>query len=545
MPIPGVRDQVRRVRVTGRVGDGHAARLTLDRALGTTNLHPPGLPERAIVCVRSVRVAAHAGDLGGSAGRLREVVGGLAAGAARPFREMVGADATAVVFLDEAELLACLARDWRRGESGAWWWVGLLGGTITGEGVERVWLENVPFVAAAVELLRARGEAGEVVRAFAPAFVDALVVALAPAFGSQWGVGATRARMERGSEEARPGGLGEVAAVFLDRTVAPAVVVAVPELERAPRRLIALAVALHRRPDLALATDFPLALEQALTRWSMASRGVPGEPTAMPAGAGPDGWLVEASGRRSAPGPAVWHETAVEPDRAARCGSERAAPASHPVAARNRLEAERRDAAPGFGAEGTDTVAVGGSSGACSAGGLPLPPPLWADPVDSEYAGIFYLVTLALYLEIYGDFTRPLADREGTLPLADFLAALLVEAHGEGVREDPVWTVLALLADRSAELDSLGDAAPGGPLAEWYAEARSGLAGAASSLLGVEPEDALRFLCARRGSITLTAARLEVRFALADHPLAIRMAGLDRNPGWVPAAARVIEFHYV
>jgi hypothetical protein len=55
---------------------------------------------------------------------------------------------------------------------------------------------------------------------------------------------------------------------------------------------------------------------------------------------------------------------------------------------------------------------------------------------------------------------------------------------------------------------------------------------------------ALAFLCRRPGRITLTPVRLRAEFALADHPLAIRVAGLDRDPGWVPALGRVVEFSY-
>jgi len=37
---------------------------------------------------------------------------------------------------------------------------------------------------------------------------------------------------------------------------------------------------------------------------------------------------------------------------------------------------------------------------------------------------------------------------------------------------------------------------------------------------------------------------VDVIFALADLPIEVRLGGLDRNPGWVPAAGRVITFHY-
>ncbi len=66
----------------------------------------------------------------------------------------------------------------------------------------------------------------------------------------------------------------------------------------------------------------------------------------------------------------------------------------------------------------------------------------------------------------------------------------------------------------------------------------------AALALGVEPGTALPFLCCRAGRVALSPTRLEAVFPLATHPLAIRIVGLDRDPGWVPAAGRVIEFHY-
>jgi hypothetical protein len=62
--------------------------------------------------------------------------------------------------------------------------------------------------------------------------------------------------------------------------------------------------------------------------------------------------------------------------------------------------------------------------------------------------------------------------------------------------------------------------------------------------LGVPARTALRFLSRRRGRVALTSTRLDVHFPLATHPLSIRLAGLDRNPGWVPAVGRIIEFQY-
>ncbi|MCW5665809.1 MAG: hypothetical protein KIT35_18420 [Piscinibacter sp.] len=40
------------------------------------------------------------------------------------------------------------------------------------------------------------------------------------------------------------------------------------------------------------------------------------------------------------------------------------------------------------------------------------------------------------------------------------------------------------------------------------------------------------------------AGRVELQFALAGLPLALRFAGLDRDPGWLPAAGSDIRFRF-
>jgi len=42
----------------------------------------------------------------------------------------------------------------------------------------------------------------------------------------------------------------------------------------------------------------------------------------------------------------------------------------------------------------------------------------------------------------------------------------------------------------------------------------------------------------------VTATHVDIFFALDELPIEIRLAGLDRNPGWVPAAGRFIALHY-
>jgi hypothetical protein len=51
-------------------------------------------------------------------------------------------------------------------------------------------------------------------------------------------------------------------------------------------------------------------------------------------------------------------------------------------------------------------------------------------------------------------------------------------------------------------------------------------------------------LCSRQAHIYLTESHLDVTFSLSNLPIEIRRSGLDRNPGWVPAAHRYVVFRY-
>jgi len=59
-----------------------------------------------------------------------------------------------------------------------------------------------------------------------------------------------------------------------------------------------------------------------------------------------------------------------------------------------------------------------------------------------------------------------------------------------------------------------------------------------------ETEDPAPILCEQQGRVSLTATHVDLFFALDASPIEIRFAGLDRNPGWVPAAGRFIAFHF-
>jgi hypothetical protein len=63
--------------------------------------------------------------------------------------------------------------------------------------------------------------------------------------------------------------------------------------------------------------------------------------------------------------------------------------------------------------------------------------------------------------------------------------------------------------------------------------------------LGLPPTaDLAKILCEHHARLFATATHLDIELSLADLPIAIRLSGLDRNPGWVPAAGRFVDFRF-
>ncbi|HEX8137128.1 MAG TPA: hypothetical protein VF544_06015 [Pyrinomonadaceae bacterium] len=105
---------------------------------------------------------------------------------------------------------------------------------------------------------------------------------------------------------------------------------------------------------------------------------------------------------------------------------------------------------------------------------------------------------------------------------------------------------------RAAELSAESGAraeleAEGGPtrLARWlgwlmpYVRARL-----ARALALEKTEELAHVLCEHKARVVCTATHLDVYLSLAQLPIGVRLSGLDRDPGWVPAAGRFIAFHF-
>jgi len=582
-----------RLRLRGAAPDPLAARLRLEALLGAT-ADPPALPPGAVLCLRRLRdplpgaLPLHGHSLRPPSRWARawgEALDAGARGAARPALGAVPAGAEAVVFSDPAELFGCLARDLAAGLAGGrWWWQAVWAGADLRRVLFDAWRAEPELAPPALERLAREDLAAPVLAAFGEGPARDLAAAVAARHGAL-----ALLRALDGDPPAPP-----AAAAPLDALA--------PELARvhAPyeaRTLLAVALLVRRAPALLRGA----ALGPVLSAWRARGReGIVEEKTttpirshapepppapdeAPPARLPPerDHEAALADGAAdlplpSADAPPLPPSSTVEE----RAQAPARPPADEPRTGEAALAAPRLEA-PAAGptepgppapsaAPSTSTRAPAAAAPAPAAPEA-LPPPSLLLALETELGGLFYLVNVALALGLYGDFTTPLEPGIDLSPW-DFVALLGRALLGGDGAEDPVFALLARLSGHAPDAP-LGDgfAPPWAwrPPPGWgaareadAADPRAGAAGRAgvlgwfdwlgelvaarlAPLLGCADRTELAAVLLRRHArVRAGETRVDVELALAELPLAVRLAGLDRDPGWVPAAGRSLYFHF-
>jgi hypothetical protein len=687
---------VRRLRIKGRRLDPLAAQLRLDNLLQTAELHPAWLPTSAIVCLRQLRdplprtlklqnrtVPQSLVWQQAVSAAVHEKI----RGAERPVNAQVSAEATAVIFKDQAELLACLAIDWAQGCLGSrWWWRSLfkdqdVAGLVTG-----AWLEAPQYVPAALELLavkrglklfvgalsadRARFLLREVTRTFAlPELQTALDAGFEEVRRIPAGDRIPGPRIHDASLAAR-------ARAMRSRPAAPWQQLVPESLDQAQglerQCLIGVALTIKRGHAAARSSRFARATLSWLRAFApdeIDGRRISSEPHPGAAVLLQEESRVNAQPEirrlRSSIAPVDWsgHEAldssvpeATQPDRNpvrlfakksshpapetgsqsrgpgvsssslefdTTGGSERKAPSFSPIPSAG----SSQEIVPGTVAQPSLT-SNSPASADNESGAPPLAEELFIKTatnvlqldevrIDTEFGGVFYLINLGIFLELYSDFTAP-NGKNLTLSIFDFVALLGERLMQRQIKDDPVWELLAQLGGRTKP-DAPGEgfeppdewrlpahwleAFPDECQLEWMTKGERlrvkhpagfllldiplsdspakqlkremmvynanqrqlshksvRLSRSGSSLeqwldwivpyvcarlrRALGTADAAQLVCAQRASILSTDVQLEIFFDLSEHPLEIRLAGLDRDPGWVPAAGRFVRFHY-
>lgn len=199
------------------------------------------------------------------------------------------------------------------------------------------------------------------------------------------------------------------------------------------------------------------------------------------------------------------------------------------------------------------------------------PAPLAAMPraIISRHARLLFLVNVLLGDGLYPDFTRP-ADPGFPLSIWRLLGLLGDSLLGPSFRSDPLRTLLDRLGadtpDKYPSSNALAFArdwpVPSVPLAaaanrrwhlrrarqegfaRWFAHYRRSLRWRLARALAVPPALVGRALVQNDGHAVLwvSEANIVVVHRLDGHPVAWRLAGLDRDPGYLPSAGRSLRF---
>jgi len=525
-----------------------------------------GLGHESILCVRRLALPFR---------RSPPVSGALraeASGAARPAGGPVPAGANAVLFADRAELLACLARDWCAGNAGgAWWWTVLFPRNDLGAIVRRVWLNDARPLPAAFARLEAAGLASPFLAKFSPVdlralwqnFVQTFQLQDLAAAWSETGHGKANPAATRRSLDAAPWSAWITPPVSLGMDAARVLITAIL-LERVPAKIRSRSFAREIRAWIQQSTitdhvsgppsnePFPFVEEGSRKSELAPVAGLPADlPSALDQEPILDGERVEPVNRLgreriALPGASNRNSitTARSPNAAAR--KERSTD-DHPEPPRTqkhspKIDEQKSKVAPVRFEEARSAPSIPAAVDECIA----LPAAAAPDCISTAWGGSLYLVNVAIALGYYGDFASPA--RTGlALSLWDFLALLAGRMIGDEFAEDPLSRLFARLSGRAEEEPPAAQFEPpaGEPPAIWLERICHGMQARVLASLGLGDDCDLRDLVLnQQAKIETSPARLDAHFSLADHPIELRLAGLDRDPGWVPAGGRSIYFHY-
>jgi hypothetical protein len=144
--------------------------------------------------------------------------------------------------------------------------------------------------------------------------------------------------------------------------------------------------------------------------------------------------------------------------------------------------------------------------------------------VQTSVGGLWYVVNILVALDWLG--RSPLIT-----PWQQLL--ILSQALLPEIPPDPVWGLLN---------EIVGEPLPDTVVAQWQSEILSHVADYLN--LELELPKPMADYILEPATLYLTRTHIDVVFSLEQIQFDLRIAGLDRDPGWVPELARVIAFHY-
>jgi hypothetical protein len=663
---------ISKLKVAGNPSDALATRLFFERLFTAADFHPPGISQRAIVCIKKINAPPVKNSrfaystLEWEKG-VRESVEKLYRRAFRPSREAVPAQAESVIFEDKSELLACLARDWCCGALAEnWWWRAIFPHLSRAETVAKIWLDAAEFVPFALHFLVQTADAEKFVKRLQPAETIELLQRIVRLFGLDKLESALFQPLEKKEKFEIEAQIKRAGKSFFGSTanlMIPAKFetffknllpdTATSDLSFYQQSLLEIALLLTRSPRVVRSAEFAERIkiyriksdfgktisgrtaaaifgkkknfkesdkpsEKTAKRLPEKSEIQPGQPKQAKS--------ETYVSSESKSGEKKFRKRQIERKKSLDLTSELVVEPEKKQATEKPEKISFEASEPEKRVEKT-AQKVNREKFIKSAAQKELFKDLIEDfeteleyRFQTRFGGVFYLLNLGLYLGLYHDFTESLS-AEIDLNIWDFTALLGLEFLGEEIKTDAVWDFLKFAAQRENDEEfgrGFNQSQDWRVPTEWletfpknqkwfFMETKKRLVirhpegfnivdvarrGVAENQLKNELEiyqnyyseisqagkkdlhsakskkwlknlaeflekrlfQALNLQSARelnailferQADVTVSGTHLEITFGLADLPFEVRLAGIDRNPGWIPAAGKYVYFYFV
>ncbi len=674
---------VAKLRVTGNALEAVSTRLNFERLFGAGDFLPDGLPPKTIVCIKKISdpkpqtLRLNHGDL-----RFSEIwrkavsqkIENLYRRAFRPISEAVPAQAESVVFADSAELLACLAIDWCRGKIAEnWWWRGLFPTLGYAQTVAKIWLESVEFVPQTFQILSKTEAAISFVQKLEPHEAKDLLRQITQRFALQkidevlfepiqkkaeFNVEKLTKTSEKKAILFKPDSLFFKKHESIFSNLIPEI--KFTELSFDQECLLGIGLLLARSPKIVRSAEFAQRLKidrlknefgktiegkkiaelseqnatierkvKTLQKKNRKAHGKSETQINQPKSAKTEPQLfaeqTDKKTEKSFNQPQIEEKEYVKftdtpPIEAQKFKGTKDKPTkisfetTQPEKSVEKLEKKESEKS-----EKTGKIVRRSDMETAFQDFFEEFETEIEFNFQTRFGGIFYLLNLGLYLQLYSDFTESLKT-EIDLNIWDFIALLGFEFLGEEIKTDAVWDFLKTMAERENDGEfgqefnqfqdwqmplewletfpknqkwfwgkkgkrlvvrhsagfNVVDVVLRGDIEtqlkdelEIYQKYFSEIAKAEKKdfsqikskkwlknlaeylqkrlfqALNLETlEDLNAILFKRQAAVTTSATHLDITFGLADLPIEVRLAGIDRDPGWIPAVGKFVYFHF-
>ncbi len=505
----------------------------LDQALSRVSLYP-SLPPQAILVVRSLPDAQPGSLLAENSWQgVREweqatqsALNDCWRSAIRPARSPVPSTANNVWFADPAEWLACLSRDLYRGVAGdRWWWQTALRPHIhhsKSETLFQLWQEAVQWLPPALKLLLRHDKATltEILAELSPAQSQHFLVQVAQVYQCALPVGAASHQPYSWIAEMLAPHLPPAASQWMPSSLLPAAQALVAVCLTLPNTAQWLQAASTAVADHSLSTAKAAASEKSQPQFDEQAS-TEQAPTILNGTPSPQ----SPHHRPAAPKIVAMQSTPLEAIAPPASSILPELDLADPPLSASSLSITKMEVPPGSEQNLSSPLVA---AEAASRGTAPLlPTDLSREPdqgITTALGGVWYLVNVLETLAWPG--------RTATLSPWHQLQILAQSLLPEE-RPDPLWEHLTELA---------GPPPPPHEILQWQQVTLPLVQTHLAERL--EHPEAIATYLAEPAILYLTRTHVDVVFSLDQIRLDVRRAGLDQDPGWVPALGRVIAFHY-